>query len=89
MELTEEGLAGFFEVALPLLDERQRRLVGAAMVGAFGRGGQARVSVAAGLSRDTLLVGASGFACGAGPAAGGPRPRAGRKPALAAGAPDC
>ena len=57
MELSEEGLSRFFSTALPLLDERQRRLMAAAMVEALGRGGQARVAVAAEMSRNTLIVG--------------------------------
>lgn len=51
MELSEEGLAEFFSTTFPLLNERQRRLTAAAMVGALGRGGQARVAEAAGVSR--------------------------------------
>ena len=39
MEISEEGLSGFFAVTMPLLDERQRRLQAAAVL---GRGGQAR-----------------------------------------------
>ena len=41
VELSEEGLSRIFSVSLPLLDERQRRLMAAAMVEALGRGGQA------------------------------------------------
>ena len=66
MEITEEGLAGFFKVVLPLLDERQRRLVAAALVPSLGRGGQARVAEAADMSRNTLIVGARELAGGAG-----------------------
>ena len=82
MELSEEGLAGFFEVAFRLLDERQRRLLAAAMVGALGRGGQARVSEAAGMSRNTLIVGAQELAGGAGPSDRVRREGAGRKRAV-------
>ena len=42
---SEEGLARFFSLTSVLLDERQRRLVAAAMVEVLGRGGQARVVV--------------------------------------------
>ena len=56
-ELSEEGLSKIFSVSLPLLDERQRRL----MVEALGRGGQARVAVAAEMSRNTLTVGSVEF----------------------------
>ena len=79
MEVTEESLSGFFERVLPLLDERQARLVGAAAVGMFGRGGQARVAEASGLARNTLIVGARELAGGAGPSPRVRRPGGGRK----------
>ena len=81
MELSEEGLAGFFSTALPLLNERQRRLVAAAMVEVLGRGGQARVSAATGMSRNTLIAGAAELAGGAGPSQRVRRPGGGRKKA--------
>ena len=55
--MSGEGLSRFFLVSLLLLDERQRRLVAAAMVDALGRGGQARVAAAAEMSRNTLNCG--------------------------------
>ena len=79
MEISEEGLVGFFSVTTPLLDERQRRLQAAAMVAALGRGGQARVAEASGMSRNTLLTGARELAGGAGPSDRVRRPGAGRK----------
>ena len=79
MEVTEQGLAGFFGVVLPLLDERQQRLVGAAAVDLFGRGGQRRVAEASGLARNTLIAGARELAAGAGPSPRVRRPGAGRK----------
>jgi len=79
VEISEEGLAGFFSVTSPLLDERQRRLQAAAMVEALGRGGQARVAEASGMSRNTLLTGARELAGGAGPSDRVRRPGAGRK----------
>ena len=79
VEVTEEGLAGFFGVVLPLLDERQQRLVGAAAVGLFGRGGQRRVAEASGLARSTLIAGAGELAGGAGRSSRVRRPGAGRK----------
>ena len=81
MELSEEGLAGFFSTTLPLLNERQRRLVAAAMVEVLGRGGQARVAEAAGMSRNTLIAGAAELASGAGPSDRVRREGAGRKKA--------
>jgi Rhodopirellula transposase DDE domain len=82
VEVSEEGLAGFFSTALPLLDERQRRLVAAAMVPMLGRGGQARVAEAAGMSRNTVIVGARELAGGVGPSDRVRRPGGGRKKAV-------
>jgi hypothetical protein len=42
VELTNEALSTFFRVILPLLNERQCRLVAAAAVAMLGRGDQAR-----------------------------------------------
>jgi len=53
MELSPEGLARFFEVVWPVLDERQRRLVARALAAALGRGGTAWVTDASGMSRNT------------------------------------
>jgi Rhodopirellula transposase DDE domain len=82
VELDEEGLARFFSLTSPLLNERQRRLVGAALVETLGRGGQARVAQASGMSRNTLIVGARELAGGAGPSERVRRPGAGRKRAI-------
>ena len=79
MEITEEALSDFFSTILPLLNERQRRLVGAAMVAGMGRGGQARVAEASGMSRNTLIAGAKELAEGAGAWDRVRRPGAGRK----------
>ena len=54
MEVSPEGLAKFFETALPHLDERQRRVVVGSMVLALGRGGQARVVEASHMSSSTV-----------------------------------
>ncbi len=54
MELSGEGLAGFFAAVMPHLDERQKRVVAGAMVKALGRGGQARVVEASALSSSTV-----------------------------------
>lgn len=64
MELGEEGLAQFFSLTSPFLDERQRRLLAASMVEVLGRGGQARVAEATGMSRNTLIAGAKDLAEG-------------------------
>ena len=75
-------MSRFFSVSWLLLDERQRRLVAAAMVDALGRGGQARVAAAAEMSRNTLIVGAVELAGGAGPSDRVRRPGVGRKRAV-------
>jgi len=82
VELSEEALNGFFSTMSSLLDERQRRLQGAAMVVALGRGGQARVAEATGMSRNTLIAGAVELAGGAGPSDRVRRPGGGRKKAI-------
>ena len=40
MELSPDGLAGFFDTVLPHLNELQTRVVAGAMAEALGRGGQ-------------------------------------------------
>ena len=50
-------LAAKFEVLLPQLDERQRRLLLGAEADALGRGGIARVMAASGMSRPTVTRG--------------------------------
>ena len=64
MEFGEEGLSRFFSSTAPFLDERQRRLLAASMVEVLGRGGQARVAAATGMSRNTLIAGAKDLADG-------------------------
>ena len=54
MEVSPDGLAGFFNTVLPHLNEKQRRVVAGAMVVALGHGGQARVVEASGLSSSTV-----------------------------------
>jgi transposase len=54
VELSSEGLSGFFGTVLPHLNEKQRRVVAGAMVVALGRGGQARVVEASGMSTSTV-----------------------------------
>jgi len=66
VEVTPEALARFFEVMSPLLDERQRRLLAGASAEMLGRGGQARVAEASGMSRSTVLAGTKEVAAGPG-----------------------
>ena len=67
MEVTPEALARFFEVMSPLLDERQRRVLLGASAEMLGRGGQARVTVASGASRSTVIAGMKEVKTGVGP----------------------
>ena len=55
MEVTEEGLARFFEVVLPHMNEVQRRVVAGAMAEMLGRGGKTAVAAASGMSRNTVI----------------------------------
>lgn len=52
MEVTREGLTEFFSRVVPLLDERQKRLVLGAAAELLGRGGRTAVAEAAGVSRN-------------------------------------
>ena len=79
MEVGDENLKRFFEQTMPLLDERERRLLGAAVVEMCGRGGQALVSRVTGMSRNTLIAGARELADGAVRSLRVRRPGAGRK----------
>jgi hypothetical protein len=54
VELADGSLRAFFETVQPHLDERQRRIVAGAMAIALGRGGQASVAEASGMSTNTL-----------------------------------
>ncbi len=55
MEVTGEGLARFFEVVLPHMNELQRRVVAGAMAEMLGRGGKTAVATASGMSRNTVI----------------------------------
>jgi hypothetical protein len=56
--ISEAVLSEFFDVVLPLLDERQRRLVSGAASRMFGHGGIGLVAGASGLDRTTVSRGA-------------------------------
>ena len=55
MEVTDDGLARFFEVVLPHMNEVQRRVVAGAAAEMFGRGGKTAVANASGMSRNTVI----------------------------------
>jgi transposase len=82
VEVTPEGLGEFFERVMPLLDERQQRLVLGAAASMLGRGGRTAVSEAASVSRNTVIAGAREIETGAGPSPRVRRPGAGRKKAI-------
>lgn len=82
MDVSDENLERFFSLTLPLLDERERRLMAAAVVEMCGRGGQALVSRVTGMSRNTLIVGGQELAGGATRSERVRRPGAGRKKAI-------
>ena len=54
MELTDEALTGFFGAVLPVLGERERRVVMGGLAVALGRGGQARVVASSGMNESTV-----------------------------------
>lgn len=54
MEVSEAALSEVFVTVLPLLDERQRRVLAGAQARALGRGGVAAVARTSGLSRSTV-----------------------------------
>ena len=55
MEVTPEGLARFFDVVLPHMNEVQRRVVAGAVSEMLGRGGKTVVAAASGMSRNTVI----------------------------------
>ena len=77
--MTEAALAGMFATVMPLLDERQRRLLAGAQARALGRGGIEAVVQAAGMSRTTVQKALREMDSGVEPPARVRRPGAGRK----------
>lgn len=55
MQVAPEGLARFFEVVLPHMNEVQRRVVAGATAQMLGRGGKTAVAAASGMSRNTVI----------------------------------
>jgi hypothetical protein len=64
VEVTEEELAEFFSVVMPLLDERQRRVTAGAAAAMLGWGGVTAVARATSMSRNTVKNGAQAVATG-------------------------
>jgi hypothetical protein len=80
VDVTEESLESFFSVVMPLLDERQQRLVAGAAARMLGRGGTTTVARTADMSRSTVTTGAKEVDSGAAlPADRVRRPGGGRK----------
>ncbi len=88
MQVTSEGLARFFDVVLPHLNERQRRVVAGAAAELLGRGGKTAVAQGAGMSRNTVIKAAEEVASGIEPSerlrapGGGDRPLRDKQPGL-------
>lgn len=79
MEVAPHSLELFFQSILPALDERQRRLVAGATARMLGRDNLAKVAVAAGMSRNTVIGGIRDLDTGALPPGRVRAPGAGRK----------
>ena len=88
MEVTDEGIARFFEVVLPHMNEVQRRVVAGAMSEMLGRGGKTAVAVASGMSRNTVIKAEREVATGIEPTkrlravGGGDKPLVDKQPGL-------
>jgi transposase len=88
VELSPEELAGFFDTVLPHLNELQSRVVTGAMAVALGRGGQARVVEASGMSSSTIYKSVAEVRTGIEPsdrqrvAGGGDKPAIDKQPGL-------
>jgi hypothetical protein len=88
VEVTEEALARFFEVVLPHMNERQRRVVAGASAQMFGRGGKTAVAEASGMSRNTVIKAEREVEVGIEPSdrvrapGGGDKPLTDRQPGL-------
>jgi Rhodopirellula transposase DDE domain len=78
--LSDQDLADFFDVVVPHLNERQRRLMAGAMARTLGYGGVKAVAEASGLSRKTVQTGARDVDEGVVPSTRVRAPGAGRKP---------
>ncbi len=82
MEVKAEGLARFFDVAVPHLNEVQRRVVAGAMAQMLGRGGKTAVAAASGMSRNTVIKAQGEVEAGIEPSDRQRAPGGGDKPAV-------
>jgi len=89
VELSPEELTEFFDTVLPHLNELQTRVLAGAMAVALGRGGQARVVEASGMSTSTVYKSVSQVRAGIEPSdrqravGGGDKPAIDKQPGLA------
>ncbi len=79
MEVTEPALTEMFATVLPLLNERQRRVLAGAQARALGRGGITMVAETAGMARSTVQKAVAEVDAGVDATAAVRRPGAGRK----------
>jgi len=88
VEVGKEGVARFFDVVLPHLNELQRRVVAGAFSEMLGRGGKSVVAEASGMSRNTVIKGEREVADGIEPSerlrppGGGDKPLVEKQPGL-------
>ena len=82
MDASVEELSEFFGAVMPVLDERQRRVVAGAMAAGLGRGGKTAVAQASGMSRNTVTAGVREVDAGVEPSERVRAPGAGDKPAV-------
>jgi Rhodopirellula transposase DDE domain len=88
VEVTPDGLARFFDVVLPHMNEVQRRVVAGAAAEMLGRGGKTAVATASGMSRNTVIKAEAEVAAGIEPTArlrapgGGDKPLTDKQPGL-------
>jgi hypothetical protein len=79
VEVGDAAMAEMFATVMPLLDERQRRVLAGAQARAFGRGGIGVVAAAAGMARSTVQKAVDEVRAGVDPDAPVRRAGAGRK----------
>ncbi len=79
MEVSEAALSGMFSTVMPLLDERQRRVLAGAQARALGRSGIGVVARTARMGRTTVQSAVAEVDAGVDPDAPVRRPGAGRK----------
>jgi hypothetical protein len=82
VEVTSGGLARFFDVVLPHMNEVQRRVVAGAVSEMLGRGGKSAVAAASGMSRNTVIRAEAEVVAGIEPSARLRAPGGGDKPLI-------